>query len=96
MARTTKRLTNTEVERAKPKAEEYNLADGQGLYLRVNPKEQACNILADKGILKKGSEQGYKFMTKLPHKVDPKRTRCYLLMPITELEADGEVLEQTE
>lgn len=37
MARTTKRLTNTEVEKAKPKAEEYNLADGQGLYLRVKP-----------------------------------------------------------
>jgi integrase len=37
MARTTKPLTNTEVKQAKPKAKEYNLADGQGLYLRAKP-----------------------------------------------------------
>lgn len=37
MARTTKPLTNTEVKQAKPKDREYNLADGQGLYLRVKP-----------------------------------------------------------
>lgn len=37
MARTTRPLTNTEVKQAKPKAREYNLADGQGLYLRVKP-----------------------------------------------------------
>ncbi|MCW9733169.1 DUF927 domain-containing protein [Avibacterium sp. 20-15] len=51
-----------------------------------NPKEQACQILLDKGILKKGNEKGYKYMTKLPHKIDPKRTRCYLLYPVIELE----------
>lgn len=51
-----------------------------------NPKEQACQILADKGMLKKGGEKGYKYMTKLPHKIDPKRTRCYLLYPIVETE----------
>jgi len=37
MARTTKRLTNTEVKQAKPKEKEYNLADGDGLALRVKP-----------------------------------------------------------
>ena len=33
MARITKPLTNTEIERAKPKEKEYTLSDGQGLYL---------------------------------------------------------------
>lgn len=37
MARITKPLTNTEVEKAKPKEKEYNLIDGQGLFLRVKP-----------------------------------------------------------
>ena len=37
MARTTKPLTDTEVKKAKPKEKEYNLADGNGLYLRVKP-----------------------------------------------------------
>lgn len=37
MARTTKPLTNTEIRQAKPKAKEYNLADGNNLYLRVKP-----------------------------------------------------------
>ena len=37
MARTTKPLTATEVKQSKPKEKEYNLADGQGLYLRVKP-----------------------------------------------------------
>lgn len=36
MARITKPLTNTEVERAKPKDKDYSLMDGQGLFLRVN------------------------------------------------------------
>lgn len=35
MARVTKPLTNTEVERAKPKDKDYSLMDGQGLFLRV-------------------------------------------------------------
>ena len=35
MARITKPLTNTEVDRAKPKEKDYTLADGQGLYLLV-------------------------------------------------------------
>lgn len=35
MARLTKPLTNTEVSQAKPKAKEYNLADGAGLSLRI-------------------------------------------------------------
>ncbi|MCK3655009.1 integrase [Pasteurellaceae bacterium Macca] len=37
MARTTKPLTHTEIERAKPKAKEYSLADGGGLLLRIKP-----------------------------------------------------------
>lgn len=37
MARTTNPLTNTQIKQAKPKAKEYNLADGQGLLLRVKP-----------------------------------------------------------
>jgi len=37
MAKTTKPLTNTEIKQAKPKDKEYNLADGNGLYLRIKP-----------------------------------------------------------
>lgn len=37
MARLTKPLSNTEIDRAKPKAREYNLADGMGLFLRIKP-----------------------------------------------------------
>jgi len=37
MAKTTKPLTNTEIDKAKPKEKEYNLADGYGLILRVKP-----------------------------------------------------------
>lgn len=54
------------------------------------PKKQASQVLADKGMLKRGKEQGYEFMVKLPHKVDPKRSRCYLLYPLIEPEADTE------
>jgi len=35
MAKTTKPLTNTEIKQAKPKDKEYNLADGDGLSLRI-------------------------------------------------------------
>lgn len=37
MARITKPLTNTEVERAKGREKEYTLSDGQGLYLLIKP-----------------------------------------------------------
>ncbi len=37
MAKLTKPLTNTEVKHAKAKDKEYNLADGEGLQLRVKP-----------------------------------------------------------
>jgi integrase len=37
MPRTTKRLTVTEVDNAKPKDKEYTLAHGNGLYLRIKP-----------------------------------------------------------
>ncbi|MDY4279932.1 MAG: integrase arm-type DNA-binding domain-containing protein [[Pasteurella] mairii] len=35
MARITKPLTNTEIDRAKPKEKDYTLSDGQGLYLLI-------------------------------------------------------------
>jgi hypothetical protein len=37
MARLTKPLSSTEIKNAKPKIKEYNLADGDGLMLRVKP-----------------------------------------------------------
>jgi integrase len=37
MANTTRPLTNTEVRQSKPKKNEYNLSDGNGLHLRVKP-----------------------------------------------------------
>ncbi len=37
MPKITKPLSSTEVSQAKPKSREYNLADGNGLYLRVKP-----------------------------------------------------------
>jgi len=37
MARTTRPLSDTEIKQAKPKEKEYNLADGNGLYLRIKP-----------------------------------------------------------
>jgi integrase len=37
LPRATKPLSDTQVRQAKPKAKEYNLADGKGLYLRVKP-----------------------------------------------------------
>ena len=37
MANSTNPLTNTEVKQAKPRAKEYNLADGGGLALRIKP-----------------------------------------------------------
>jgi integrase len=37
LPRTVKPLSDTQARQAKPKAKEYNLADGKGLYLRVKP-----------------------------------------------------------
>ena len=37
MANTTSSLTNTQVDKSKAKDKEYNLADGEGLSLRVKP-----------------------------------------------------------
>ncbi|MCR1837757.1 integrase arm-type DNA-binding domain-containing protein [Pasteurella caecimuris] len=37
MARTTKPLSNTQIEKAKPKEKGYTLSDGQGLYLLIKP-----------------------------------------------------------
>ncbi|MDG6894392.1 DUF927 domain-containing protein [Volucribacter amazonae] len=56
--------------------------------IKGNPKEQACRILSDKGMLMKGKENGYKYMVKLPHRIDSKRTRCYMLFPIIEDEEE--------
>lgn len=55
--------------------------------IKGNPKEQASQILADKGMLAKG-EGNYKYLKRLPHKVDEKRTRCYVLFPIIEQDED--------
>ncbi|WP_426841200.1 hypothetical protein [Glaesserella parasuis] len=44
MARITKPLTNTEVEKAKPKDKDYSLMDGQGLFF--TSKSQWQKILA--------------------------------------------------
>ncbi|NBI13745.1 DUF927 domain-containing protein [[Haemophilus] felis] len=52
-----------------------------------HPKEQSCKILAEKGLLDKG-EGRYKFLRRLPHKIDSKRTRCFLLYPINEKEEE--------
>ena len=45
MARTTKPLTSTEVQQAKPKDKEFNLVDGDGLALRVKPNGSKLWIL---------------------------------------------------
>jgi len=45
MARITKPLTNTEVQKAKPKDKEFNLVDGKGLALRVKPNGSKLWIL---------------------------------------------------
>jgi hypothetical protein len=37
MANSTRPLTNTEILHTKPREKEYNLSDGQGLFLRVKP-----------------------------------------------------------
>lgn len=58
--------------------------------IKGNPKEQACHILTDKGILKKG-EGSYKWLRRIPSKIDQKRTRCYLLFPIIENDDEEEM-----
>lgn len=40
MARTTKHLTDSQIQRARIKAKEYNLADGNGLQLRIKPSRR--------------------------------------------------------
>lgn len=47
------------------------------------PKEQACKILSDKGMLSKG-ENGYRYLVRIPHRIDLKRNRCYLAFPLVE------------
>lgn len=37
MPRTAKPLTDTEIKKSKARKSEFNLADGQGLYLRIKP-----------------------------------------------------------
>lgn len=58
--------------------------------IKGSPKLQACKILADKGMLKRGNEPRYEHLIKLPHKVDPKRSRCYVLFPIVEPQNEDE------
>ena len=46
-------------------------------------EKQANEILCNAEMLDKG-EGGYKYKVRLPHKIDPKRTRCYLLFTLDE------------
>ena len=59
-------------------------------------KEQASHILEINGMLKRGGEKG-RYMVKLPHKIDPKRTRCYLLFPVIENDdpTDNQPIDRT-
>lgn len=52
--------------------------------IKGNEKTQACRILADNGMLRRSNETRYNYLIRLPHKVDPKRSRCYMLFPIDE------------
>ena len=51
--------------------------------IKGHPKEQACKILLDKGMLSKG-ENGYRYLVRIPHRIDLKRNRCYLAFPLVE------------
>lgn len=55
--------------------------------IKGHPKEQACIILENAKMLKTGNEKGYKYLQKIPKNIDPKRTRCYVLIPITETDS---------
>lgn len=60
----------------------YPLAFAEAI--KGHPKEQACIILENAKMLKAGNEKGYKYLQKIPKSIDPKRTRCYMLIPLTE------------
>ncbi|HDR1580104.1 DUF927 domain-containing protein [Pasteurella multocida] len=47
-------------------------------------EKQASEILANADMLERGREKGYPFRLKLPSKIKPTRTRCYLLYPLDE------------
>lgn len=60
MANITKPLTNTEVKQAKAKDKEYNLADGEGLALRIKPSGQKFWIFNySKPFIKKRTNIGF-------------------------------------
>lgn len=56
--------------------------------IKGHPKKQACQILAEKGMLKRGKEKGYGFTIKLPRQIKGDRTRCYLLYTLVESEEE--------
>ncbi|MGY4677735.1 DUF927 domain-containing protein [Pasteurella sp. P03HT] len=58
--------------------------------IKGHPKKQACQILAEKGMLKRGKEKGYGFTIKLPRQIKGDRTRCYLLYTLVESEDEEE------
>ncbi|HED4459938.1 DUF927 domain-containing protein [Pasteurella multocida] len=58
--------------------------------IKGHPKKQACQILAEKGMLKRGKEKGYGFTIKLPRQIQGDRTRCYLLYTLVESEDEEE------
>lgn len=64
--------------------------------IKGQAKEQACQILVNAGILKQGKEAGRRYTVRMPSKIDPKRTRCYLLYPISETDPDTVEAETNE
>ncbi|MFP4733168.1 DUF927 domain-containing protein [Pasteurella multocida] len=53
-------------------------------------EKQASEILAKADMLERGKEKGYPFTIKLPRKIKPERTRCYLLYTLVESEDEEE------
>ncbi|MFD1806029.1 hypothetical protein ACFSAV_06535 [Pasteurella oralis] len=51
-------------------------------------EKQANEILLKSGLLVVSKDKGYRYTTRLPHKIDPKRTRCYLLIQTAEFEEE--------
>ena len=77
--RTVKPLTDTQIKNAKPKVKEYNLADGQGLYLRIKPsgaKEWVFNYY--KPVSRKRTNKGFGVYPNISLKQARERRRAYL------------------
>ncbi len=62
--------------------------------IKGHPKEQTCQILSDKGMLKGGNEKGYKYMVKISKKIHSKRVRCYPVFIFDDDENDDDNVAQ--